>query len=64
MLTEKAQKNKNPGPGSADVRDSLGASPAFGSGTSERKKPKDDGQPGPGTYDFTQDVGDIDLIQQ
>ena len=63
LLTEKVQKNKNPGPGAAEVRDSLGESPAYGFGTSERKKLKDDGQPGPGTYEFMQDVGDSTIMK-
>ena len=63
MLADKVEKNKNPGPGAAEVRDSLGQSPAYGFGTSERKKLKDDGQPGPGAYEFRPDVGDSTLLQ-
>ena len=59
MLEDQVSTNKNPGPGTNDMRSSFGESPGYGFGTSRRKDLKDDGQPGPGSYDFIPEVGDI-----
>ena len=58
LLQDTVVKNRNPGAGSHELGTKIGESPAFGFGSSTRKALKDDGQPGPGQYEYTAEVGD------
>ena len=37
----------------------MGVAPAYGFGSSQRKSLKDDGQPGPGSYEHKTEIGDL-----